>query len=215
MNRVRSANTKIVQTNKRLGVDGIGKMQGTTRIIYDSIKLANTTTSTVLTLFKDANNRRYPFTNLSENKLQVGESMAMQRFSFQLVTTVVGTDEVQGIFPLYYFPQFARMYRSDMSFSIAQSQVIKALPLQSMYAPFNRNSNFYGMYQLQPAAGDLASFGLPHDVFHFDNDIIIPPQIEFQLDLQIPLITLPAGSDWYLMCTLEGLGSLYSPKANF
>jgi len=213
--RIPTANQKIVSVNDAMGVKGIGKQQGTTRIIYDSVKLNTSANSTTVTLFKDCKTRQYPYTNLSENKLQVGESIAMQRFSIFILEVAAGTNNPLGTLPLAYFPAFSRLYRSDMNFNIAQNQVIKQLPLHSMYAPFNHKSKFYGESQFQPAGGDLNSFQIPQDVYEFDNPIIIPPQIEFYSEIIIPAVTVPAGFDFYLMMNIEGLGSLFSPKSNY
>ena len=85
-----------------------------------------------------------------------------------------------------------------------------------MYSAFNRNSNFNGS-QTFGAGGITTSFEVSHDVFHFDNPIVIPPIIEFTASLTIPPIILPAEEtkDYYLMMTLEGLGSLFAPKSTY
>lgn len=218
----RTANQKIVAVNNNMGFKGIQNQQGTTRIIYDAVKLSNQTTNNVLLFFNEVNKKSFPLTNLTENKLQVGESMAVQRYSFSILEVIASTGEVEAVQPLSYFPELQGLYRSDFSFNIAQDQVIKKMPLHSMYAPFNRNSKFVGAYQFgtqQTIAGtnNFQSLMVPHDVMHLDNDIIIPPQIEFYGALQMPIFDLPVfqGRDFYLMCTLEGLGSLFAPKSTY
>lgn len=213
---VPSANRKIVEVANQQGVQGMQNMQGTTRIIYDAILLAATTTNTTVNLFENCKTRQFPLTNLTENKLQVGEAMALQRFSFYIIQCTTGTTNVLSVQPIAYFPQFHRLYGGVLNFTIAQDTVIKKLPLASMYAPFNPDSRFQGLFQTQPLAADpVTSYLTPQDIFHFDTDIILLPQLEFVAQVQLPPIALPAGSDFYLAMKLEGIGSLYNPKSTF
>lgn len=213
---VPSANSKIVSVNKRQGFGNMGDQQGTTRIIYDSVLLAATTVNTTIRLFEGAKTRQFPLTNLSENKLQAKESLAMERFSIYITQCATGTTTVTGILPLSYHTGLARIYAGQMSFSIAQDQVIKKMPLTSMFSVFNKDSRFMGYYQIQPLAADpVTSFQYSQDVYKFDNPIIIPPMIEFYCDIQIPPIAPTAGIDYYLTMKIEGLGSLYAPKSTY
>ena len=219
-NRPYNAGRKITRVTDAMGVKGIGKMQGTTRIIYDAIVLQSSTTQQTIKFFEDVNTRKFPYTNISENKLQVAETIAMQRFSFAILEidiTNPAAPLIVSINPLASIGQFKPLYRSDLSMSIAQDQVIKKLPLQSMYSAFNRNSQFNGSQTFGTNPGATTSFEVSHDVFHFDNPIVIPPQIEFVADLQIPAFTLPAAPnrEWRIMMTLEGLGSLFAPKSTY
>lgn len=211
-----SPNQKIVEANRNQGVEGIQNMQGTTRIIYDAVKLATSAVSNTYNLFENCKTRQFPLTNLTENKLQVGESIAMQRFSCFIIECTAGTTDAQAVVPFAYFSLYQKLYASVMSFSIAQDQVIKKLPLSAMFAPFNKRSNFYGYFQIQVAAADpVTAFQLPQDVYAFDNNIVIPPQVEFIAQIQVPPLTVVAGFDTYLCMQIEGLGSLYSPKSNY
>jgi hypothetical protein len=211
-----NAGSKIVSVNSAQGVKGIGKMQGTTRILFDSVKLATTTTNTTVTLFQGCNTRDFPLTNLTENKLQVGESIAMQRFSVYIISCSTGTLNAQGVYPLAYFGAYSRIYNGLMSFNIAENQVIKNLPLAALYAPLNHQSKFFGNFTIQVLAADpITQFAVPHDTFKFDNDIIIPPQIQFFTTITLPPITVVPGFDSYLAMKISGLGSLYAPKANY
>lgn len=200
-----------------MGFPNIQHMQGTTRVIYDSLQLQTTATNTILTFFENVNTRKFPFTNLTENKFQIGETMALQRFSMMIVEFQPSTQQVKSINSLAALGEFKPLYRSDMNFLIAQDTVIKKLPLQSLYSAFNKDSRFNTAQVFGANPGLTNSFEISQDVFWFDNDIVLPPQIEFLAQLQIPPITLPATADrtWHLMITMEGLGSLYAPKANY
>lgn len=218
-NKAYNAGRKISRVTDAMGVKGIAKMQGTTRIIYDAIVLQSSTTQQTIKFFEDVNTRKFPYTNISENKLQVAETIAMQRFSMAILEVDITNPAlplIVSINPLASIGQFKPLYRSDLSISIAQDQVVKKLPLQSLYSAFNRNSQFNGS-QTFGAGGVTTSFEVSHDVFHFDNPIVIPPQIEFVAQLQIPAFTLPAAPnrEWRMMMTLEGLGSLFAPKSTY
>jgi hypothetical protein len=210
-----SAGSKIVNVNREMGVKGIGSQQGSTRIIFDAIQLQANPTNGILTLFENCKTRQFPLTNLTENKLQVGESITMQRFSFYIIECTAATTTVLDIVPLSFFAEFNRLYGSWFDFSIAQDTVIKRYPLSAMYSAFNKDSRWNSMYQLQPAAGDLISDEISHDVSWMDNNIVIPPQIEFKCQITVPPIVLPAGFDFYLAMKIEGLGSLFAPKSTY
>lgn len=221
MNKTRIfAGAKIPQVTKNMGIKGIDKMQGTTRIIYDSIKLANTTTNSTITFFENVNTRKFPFANIPENKLQVGETIAMQRFSLSVIevdTTDPANPKVLSQNPIAYLLNLQSLYRSDLSIAIAQDTVVKKLPIHTMYAPLNKDSRFIGSEIFGNNPGITTTFEKPHDVFHFDNPIVIPPQIEFTAQIQVTPITLPVADkrEWHLCLTLEGLGSLFAPKSNY
>lgn len=215
-----TANGKIPAVTNAMGVKGIEKMQGTTRIIYDSIKLANTTTNSTITFFENVNTRKFPFANIPENKLQVGETIAMQRFSLSIIevdTTDPLNPKVKSQNPIAYLLELQSLYRSDLSIAIAQDTVVKKLPIHTMYAPLNKDSKFIGSEIFGNNPGITTTFEKPQDVFHFDNPIVIPPQIEFTAQIQVCPITLPnvEKREWHLCLTLEGLGSLFAPKSNY
>lgn len=211
-----SPNRKIVSTNKRMGFGNMADQQATTRVIFDAVLLAATTVNTTLRLFEGAKTRQFPLTNLSENKLQAKESIAMERFSVYIIQCTSGTTDALSINPLSYFAQFSRFYAGMMSFSIAQDQVVKRLPLASMYGIFNPKAKFSGYLTTQALATDpVTGYHLPHDVYHFDTPIVIPPMIEFYADITLPPIAVPAGFDYYLAMKVEGLGSLYAPKSTY
>lgn len=211
-----SASSKIVNVNKAQGNGNIASMQGTSRTIYDAVPLATTTVNSTYRLFEAAKTRNFPLTNLAENKLQKGESMAMEMSSLYIIECTSGTTNAVAVLPLAYFTQLARIYAGQLSFSIAQNQVIKKLPVSNYYAPFNPDSKFFGYYQVQVLAADpVTAFPFPQDVYRFNNDIIIPEGVEFYCDITVPPITLPAGFDFYLCMRISGLGSLYAPKSNF
>lgn len=214
-----NVNRKIVRVNDNMGVKGINKQQGTTRYIYDCLPINNVASNTTLHFFQGVANRQFPFTNLNQNKLNIGESLALQRFSLCLLGTNSTTGAVTSVLPIDNLAAGTNaLYRSDLTVNIAQTEVITKLPIHTMYAPFNKKAQFYGQVLVNPGEPtQIANLGIPHDVFHFDSDVIIPPQLEFVAHLQLPAfnLNLATGQNFFLMLTLEGFGSLFAPKATF
>lgn len=206
---------KLVAVNNNMGIKNTQDQQATTRIIYDAVKIQTSAQNQTLVLFQNCKSRSFPLTNLTENKLQVGESLAIQRMSYYIIQCTSGTTDAIGVVPLGYFYGYLRLYAAVCNFNIAQNNVLKNFPLASMFAPFNKDSKFMGLNQSQPAAGDLSTFIYPQDVYKFDSNTVIPEMIEFTMDVTIPPVTALAGYDTYLACKLEGLGSLFSPKTNY
>jgi hypothetical protein len=214
-----NVNRKIVRVNDNMGIKGISKQQGTTRYIYDALPISNATSGKTLKFFEGVANRNFPFTNLNQNKLNVGESLALQRFSLCLLGTDATTGNVTSVLPIDNLAAGTNaLYRSDMTITIAQTEVITKLPIHTMYAPFNKKSQFYGQVLVNPGEPtQIANLGIPHDVFHFDNDVIVPQQLEFVCALELPSynLNLATGQNFFMMLTLEGFGSLFAPKATF
>jgi hypothetical protein len=182
---------KMIAVNNDLGNPGIALQQGSSRVIYDSLPLD--ATSFNLRFFESVQTRSYPRTNISQNRLPPGEAIVIQRMYFYAMVmavspTVTATNALSV--------GAAGLYQSIISVNIAQNEVIKKFSLTSMQSQFNKNSKFSG-----------------NDVIVFDNYLIIPPQLEFTVDVQTP--TYAAVGNNFLVCALEGLGSLLAPKSNF
>jgi len=62
---------------------GLGKQQGTTFTIYDTISL--TGSPNVLNFFENLNNKGFPFTNLTRNSFTDAEAMVVQRAYLTLI----------------------------------------------------------------------------------------------------------------------------------
>ena len=208
-------NRKIVSVTDKQGFKGISKQQGTYRAIYDSLKLSASSAPVVYTFFQDVRTRKFPFTNLTENKLQVQEAISFQRMSLSILECTQNTSNVEAQVPLAYFPSYQRLWRGDMNFQIAQDVVLKNHPMHIEYAPFNHKSKFASITDFIDET-DQKLFEITHDVMHLETPLIIPPQIEFQAQIQWSNVAMESStSDFYICMTLEGLGSLYAPKTNY
>lgn len=192
-NYVVSPQDKMIAVNNALGNPGIALQQGSSRAIYDSLPLD--ATSFQLRFFESVQTRQFPRTNLSQNRLPPGEAMVIQRMYFYVMTMAV-SPIVTLTTGLNTAAATAGLYNSICSVNIAQNEVIKKFPLTSMQSLFNKNSKFAN-----------------NDVIVFDNYIVLPPQLEFTVDVQLPTYVAVANS--FLVCVLEGLGSLLAPKTNF
>jgi hypothetical protein len=71
---------KMLHVANRLGLTSLKDMQGTTRMVYDSI----TTAAYRFTLFKGAAQRAFPLTNVGANgnQFQVDEALLVEKIGF-------------------------------------------------------------------------------------------------------------------------------------
>jgi len=69
---------KILDVTRSMGIKDSDIMQATTRSIFDTLPL-NGSQGTDLKFFQGCQNRAFPFTNLPENKLEVGEAMIVEK----------------------------------------------------------------------------------------------------------------------------------------
>lgn len=209
-----SANYKIAEVAKRMGVTDLSKMQITTRQLYHALKINPIAgQSQTFNFFQTVNTVNFPLTNLNENKLQAGEAIAVERAYLSIVQTLPGNPMgVLEVQPMEFYPSFAPILRSDFDLSIDRQTVTKKVNTTSWYAPFNKSA--YWGNQLFDGV-QYKNYG--QSIYHFDNSFVIIPQIEFSATLTTPAIaTVPnPATDWYLMLNLEGLGCLFNPKANY
>lgn len=210
-----SANYKIAEVAKRMGISDLSKMQITTRQLYHALKITpgGVTQTQTFNFFQNVNTVNFPLTNLTDNKLQAGEAIAVERAYLSIVQTLpgnpLGVIEVQ---PIEFYPSFAPILRSDFDLSIDRQTVTKKVNTTSFYAPFNKDAN-WGTQLFDGV--QYKNYG--QSIYHFDNSFVIIPQIEFSATLTTPAITTvpnPA-TDWYLMLNIEGLGCLFNPKGNY
>ena len=187
-------NQKIAGVNNKFGNRGIKKQQGTTRIIYDTLTL--TTLADTFRFFDGVNTRTFPDTNVGQSGtgLQVGESLAVDRMyltvllenalsPFNLISaTSISTRPDIGI--------------GDVSIKIANTVVLKPIPLTSFDANFNKSAKF-----------------LPASNFEFDTTIIFPPLLEFIVEVRTTIALGTLNSS--LRLTIEGVGSILAPRATF
>lgn len=188
---------KIVTVNDSFGNPGVKKQQGSTIEIWDFIKLE--ATKRTYEFFQDVKTKQFPFTNLSDNKLQPQESFVMERgyFTILSIDNATGNIVAQRALALTTDPGFAA---GQLQQYIDNSRIMKLLPMRSFFPEFN-------------AEADHALCA----VKEFDTQLTLPPLIEFKTQVDFPagFYTATEGRTDYLGYTLGGPGSLFAPKANF
>jgi len=195
-----TAQAKIVDTTTKFGAPGIRKQQGSTIVKYDIIPLPEGLQPvSTYTFFFDSQTRAFPFTNLTDGKLQVGEAMALERMYLFIVSQQVDTGQFNNVQSIDT-AGIPGMSLSIFQFAIANSVVIKATPVTSIKPQFNRYAYF-----------------ADYNVYHFDTDVVIPTLIEFTMTLKVPIVVNPTSVtlNYYIGCTIEGTGSILAPRSTF
>lgn len=195
---------KIVGAANRFGNPGIQNQQLTTMEIFHLLPVgapgAAVVSGTTLDFFRNVNTAVFPYSNIQENRLQVGETMVINRVHF----TLVGTDKNNNIISEQTFGAagIAGLYYSQFSWLNDNNRVLKTLSLTNMQPEFNRKG-----------------FNEFNNVFHLETDITIQPLIRFVCQLELTGITaLPANADvttWYIGCHASGTGTLLAPKTTY
>lgn len=194
---------KMSAINKLMGNKNISKQQGTSRVLYDTLPLIGGTLP-VIVFFSTVSTRQFPMANINQNKLQVGESLAVQRVFFSIVNTLTAdatNATVTVVEPISTLAgALIGLYAAQWSLKIDTTTVIKPVPLSSQIPAFNRLARHTA-----------------HENFVLDNPIIIPTDINFEVPLQLPTFTTPvvANNTVQMRCSLEGIGTLLSPKTQF
>ena len=181
---------QIVGVNQRLGNSAVPNMQGTTRVIFDTIAQTGAATDFTLTYFQNVSGRQYPACNLSSNRFEVGESLAIQGFAiFQRTTALIATRS---------FSLFAGITTGVLNFYIGNQRVVKDLEIAG-----------YSRFQI----GESISESIQPTVFRMETPIIIPPQVEFYATLRIGATATQDGESFTLAAF--GTGTLLNTKSNF
>lgn len=210
-----SPNYKLVQVAQKMGVRDLSKMQITTRQIYHALDVRQSTTPQTYTFFQNVNTSNFPFTNITDNKLQAGEALAVERAYLTILsinnTIVPGTEVITDVYPVEYDATTRPFLRSDFDLQIDRQTVTKKVSTTSWFAPFNKNAKFGNFLN----TGGVNTYQYGQSVYHFDNSFIIIPQIEFTATITVPPMPSVSPTGLKVMLTVEGLGCLFNPKANY
>ena len=185
---------KNIAVNDKFGNSGIKKQQGSTVIKYDTLPLDG---RTEFRFFEESNQRNFPLSNTGAdgNKLGVGNSMVVERAYLTVGTYQASTNRWLTLDQTDITTNVA-LLTSEFGFVIANSQVIKNIPVLSWIADFNK-----------AAENNLNSN------YEFDTQIIIPPLLEFVATLRTQGYT--AVSETFVRLTIEGSGAIIAPKTTF
>jgi hypothetical protein len=186
---------QIIGVSDRLGAN-LDSMQGTTRAIYDMVPgvAANGT----MRFFENVQTRPYPFSNISQNRFETGESLAIESIAVLLRTANnFGSDIVPWIAAGVTEQLILNLY-------IGNQRVIKDLDLT-----YSRNQ--IGTTNTIGTQG--ANFN-QKAVLYLETPIVIPPLIEFYADVQSSLAIGNTGFN-SVSLILQGTGTLLNTQKNF
>lgn len=191
--RAISPQSKTINVNDKFGNTGIRNQQGSTVVKYDTLPIDG---RSEFRFFEGASARTFPETNCTTegNKLGVGNSMVVERVYLTILEKVANV--YSSVAELSLTTTLPAILLSEFGFAIANSDVIKQLPVLSFLPQFNKN-----------AENELSTS------FDFDTQIVIPPLLEFVATLRLTRGTTIA--DTFLRLTIEGSGAIIAPRTTF
>ena len=200
---------KFLQANRVLGAQ-MDQMQGTTRIIYDTVTVP-TGTNVSVDFFSEVSGRsgtlidNQPVTNINDNRFEPGEGMVVKEILF-FNTNTVNTDSTT---PVQFDASIIGL--SLLNFYIGNNRVLKDLPLMV-------GQTSTGINNLNPVStsgtNDIDKRILGFRLF---TNIVIPPQIQFYASLRLPFGG-GTGADLGLpnmRMYVKGYGKLFNPRNNY
>lgn len=182
---------QIVGVNQRLGNTAVPNMQGTTRLIFDTAIISGAGTDQTVTYFAGVSSRPYPLSNISQNKFEVGESLAIQGFSLQVY-------EANPTIGASLFGLTQTTNSAILNFYIGNQRVVKDLEIAR-----------YG----QMGIGETNDPTRLITIFRMETPIVIPPQIEFYATVRYGF-TGTQDTLRYVFSAF-GTGTLLNPKSPF
>jgi hypothetical protein len=174
-----SAQDKMIHVANRLGLSSLKDMQGTTRMVYDSI----TTAALTHTLFKGASQRAFPLTNVGANgnQFQVDEALLVEKIGFFLPFDATGV-----------------AYNNLSTLSVKFDLVIgNKTVIKDATVELGGEQAFYNDGTAASCVLDLEGVG-----------ILIPPQVEYYVVAKPFVAASREASSQRLGCYLFGTGAL-------
>lgn len=199
---------KFLQANKVLGAK-MDQMQGTTRIIYDTIAFP-TGTNPSYDFFSEVSGRsglliqNQPVTNVSDNRFEPGEGMVIKELGLVNMDTtasvVTPADMDVSIIGL-----------GLINFYIGNNRVIKDLPLLAGQTATGIN-NLNTVTTVTTNDSNLRYLS-----FRLFTNIVIPPQVQYYCTVKLPFGGGAAASTGLaaLRLYVKGYGKLFNPRNNY
>jgi hypothetical protein len=174
-----SAQDKMLNVASRLGLTSLKDMQGTTRMVYDSI----TTAAATHTFFKGASQRAFPLSNVGANgnQFQVNEALLVEKIGFFIPSDATGAA---------YTGLAGESVKFDLV--IGNKTVIKDATCE-----FGGEQAFWNDGTIASSVIDLEGVG-----------ILIPPQVEYYVVAKPFNASRRESSTIRLGCYLFGTGAL-------
>lgn len=192
-----NALNKISFVSDQNGNPTVSQNQGTTFEIYDYIKVVAAATKQTLEFFKNVNSKTFPFTNIQENKLQVGEAFAIKQMFVAgiLVSDVTGeiisVGAASSFIPGINVSQFSLLQENNRL--MKPQSLMRA---NSLFNPFASTST--------------------NNVFYPETDLTLQTLLQFIGQLDIPPFTYaaPTEQSLYLGMHWTGPGAILNLKNN-
>ena len=191
---------KLALVNNKLGNPALKKNQGSTFEVYDYIDVTSTIgTQQVLRFFESVNTKTFPFTNVQQNQLQVGEALAIEYIALTRLEVSVTPGSPDKLAAQSSLLSVTGLSLSQFSLLLDNSRILKTNSLTRANSPFN------------PKGGTATN-----NLFYPDTDLTIPPQISFAAELNLPANsdTAGEGKKVFYGCHLFGTGSILNLKTN-
>jgi hypothetical protein len=189
-------NAKIALVNNKLGNPSLKRNQGTSLEVYDYQKVTPGTAQ-VIRFFSDVNTKTFPFTNIQQNQLTTGEALSIEYIIFSRVEVTRGAGGTLQNFTALT-QSVSELSLANFSILLDNSRILKNNSLARSIDVFNTQ-------------GGTAS----NSLFYPDTDLVIPTQIPFTAELNIPANTdTGTDVDVYYGCHLFGTGAILNLKAN-
>lgn len=184
-----SPQQKMIRTSKRFGNRGLKKQQGTTRVIYDTLPHDG---RTEYRFFEGVGSRIFPFTNLTENKLSVGETMIIER-CYIMFFDLDGNENPSNFATVNANPEFLG---GTFEFNQGNVDIVKPIGILSFASQFNKDAEY-----------------LNSTNFEMDTQLVIQPLLSFIALVRVPDSVTVA--DNYVRFVIEGAGSILAPRATY
>jgi hypothetical protein len=178
-------------------------MQGTTQVIYDTQDFTGLAS---YDFFSEVAGKQTTViagsqaTNITDNRFQPGEGMVIKEIAIRnLETTAANVLTLSEYFSL-----------SLLNITIGNNKVIKDFPLFAMTDTMSLN-NFANI-----SVSTTEQMNKRLLAVRFLTNIVIPPQVQFSVNLKCPLApTAATNSDAIIRVYIKGYGKLFNPRNNY
>jgi hypothetical protein len=186
---------KLAMVNQKLGNPGLKRNQGSSVECFDYVQVTPGAAG-VIRFFDAVNTKTFPFTNLQQNQLQVGEALAIEYIAFTRIEVARTTGVISSFSALT--DTVNELSLCGFSFLLDNSRTIK-------------NNSLVRSFQSLNTKGGTAV----NSLFYPDTDLTIPPQITFTAELNVPANTdTGTDVDVYYGIHLFGTGAILNLKSN-
>lgn len=195
---------KIARVGRQMGIPGLAKQQITNRSIYHAVLLGASAASIPngfqLQFFTNLNAVAFPFTNISQNKFDAGESLICQYANWSVWSYNTSTSLITNIQTLEQFS--SGLNAMSWSLFVSGTQLIKDFSNLSSAAEWNPASQW--------GQNISATVNNGQALIKLESEPCIVPNRAFTVQAQIPALTLPTAANtvYYLVLNLAGLGTI-------